>query len=71
MIYLSNKGEPKVKPNQYVRPGDILVSGVIGTAETQQIVPAKGRCWEKCGMKAMFPSRLLEPKTVLYRRNQG
>ncbi len=36
------QGEPRVKPNQYVQPGDILISGIIGTEENQQIVSAKG-----------------------------
>src|SRR5690606_35191365 len=37
------QGEPRVKPNQYVRPGELLVSGIIGSGENQQIVPAKGK----------------------------
>jgi similar to stage IV sporulation protein len=36
------EGQPVVKPNQYVKPGDLLVSGVLGTEEERKIVSAKG-----------------------------
>lgn len=37
-------GHPEVKVNDYVMPGDLLVSGTIGTKEDRmQTVPAKGQ----------------------------
>lgn len=39
------KGVPQVKPNQFVHPGDILVSGFIGREESPEIVSAKGIIW--------------------------
>ncbi|KGP73157.1 sporulation protein YqfD [Pontibacillus yanchengensis] len=36
------KGEPKVNVNDFVQPGDILVSGLIGGEDDQQAVHAKG-----------------------------
>jgi similar to stage IV sporulation protein len=36
------EGQPVVKPNQYVKPGDLLISGVLGTEEERKIVSAKG-----------------------------
>jgi similar to stage IV sporulation protein len=37
------KGQAMVKPNQFVKPGDILVSGIIGTEESPIIVSATGK----------------------------
>lgn len=37
------QGKPMVKQNQYVQPGDILVSGQLGTEEEPKIVSAKGK----------------------------
>lgn len=37
------KGQPMVKPNQFVKPGDLLVSGIIGTEEQPSIVSATGK----------------------------
>lgn len=39
----STKGKPVVKPNTVVRKGDVLISGVIGEGEHQQVVPAEGQ----------------------------
>ncbi|MYL33430.1 sporulation protein YqfD [Pontibacillus yanchengensis] len=36
------KGEPQVNVNDFVQPGDILVSGLIGGEEDQQVVHAEG-----------------------------
>ncbi|GGK18592.1 sporulation protein YqfD [Caldalkalibacillus thermarum] len=38
-------GTPMVKPNQYVKPGDLLVSGKIGSEEAPQLTAAKGKVW--------------------------
>lgn len=37
------KGEAKVKPDQYVKPGDVLISGKLGTEDNPEIVSAKGK----------------------------
>jgi similar to stage IV sporulation protein len=39
---LADKGRPLVKPNTYVRKGDVLISGIIGSDENSQIVVAQG-----------------------------
>ncbi|RTE07731.1 sporulation protein YqfD [Paenibacillus whitsoniae] len=38
----SKKGRPIVKPNAYVRKGDVLISGVIGDEQNNQMVVADG-----------------------------
>lgn len=58
------QGEPKVKPNQYVRPGDILVSGIIGTEEHQRIVPAKGRVLGEVWYESNISVPLVRTKNV-------
>jgi similar to stage IV sporulation protein len=40
---LADKGKPLVKPNMYVRKGDVLISGIIGNEQNQQIVVASGK----------------------------
>lgn len=37
------QGEPKVKADDYVKKGDVLVSGKIGDEDHHKIVPAKGK----------------------------
>jgi similar to stage IV sporulation protein len=48
---LAEKGKPMVKPHTVVRKGDILISGIVGSDEFQDIVVAKGTVrgvvWEK------------------------
>jgi similar to stage IV sporulation protein len=39
---LALKGRPAVKPNMYVRKGDLLISGIIGMEPNTQIVVATG-----------------------------
>jgi similar to stage IV sporulation protein len=39
----AEKGRPVVKPNTYVRKGDILISGILGDELNQQTVVAKGQ----------------------------
>lgn len=38
----AEKGRPAVKPNTYVRPGDILISGILGDELNRQTVVAQG-----------------------------
>jgi similar to stage IV sporulation protein len=38
----AEKGRPMVKVNAFVRKGDLLISGLIGNEQNQQIVVAKG-----------------------------
>lgn len=49
------KGVSKVKINDYVQKGDLLVSGVIGTEKAPEIVPAKGiirgETWYRVGVE--------------------
>lgn len=39
----AEKGRPLVKPNTYVRKGDVLISGMIGDEENKQVVVAAGK----------------------------
>ncbi|MDB5052266.1 MAG: sporulation protein YqfD [Bacilli bacterium] len=39
---LAEKGKPMVKVHAFVRKGDVLISGVIGNEQNQQVVVAKG-----------------------------
>mgnify|MGYP001209448662 FL=1 len=39
----TEKGRPLVKPNTYVRKGDVLISGIVGEGPNQQVVVAKGK----------------------------
>jgi similar to stage IV sporulation protein len=39
---LASKGKPLVRPNTYVRKGDVLISGIIGEGANQKIVVANG-----------------------------
>jgi similar to stage IV sporulation protein len=39
----AEKGKVMVKPNSYVRKGDVLISGIIGDEEFQQTVVASGK----------------------------
>lgn len=41
-IYVE-QGKAKVKPNDYVQKGDVLVSGKIGKKHHHKIIPAKGK----------------------------
>jgi similar to stage IV sporulation protein len=40
---IADKGRPMVKPNTFVRKGDVLISGVIGDEQNRQIVVANGK----------------------------
>jgi similar to stage IV sporulation protein len=40
---IADKGRPMVKPNTFVRKGDVLISGVIGDEQNKQIVVASGK----------------------------
>jgi similar to stage IV sporulation protein len=39
----ASKGRPLVQPNSYVRKGDVLISGIVGNEQNQQIVVADGK----------------------------
>ncbi len=58
---LAERGRPLVKPNQHVRKGDVLISGIIGDEQTQQTVPAKGEVrglvWHQFDMEAPLTKR--------------
>nr|WP_235782027.1 sporulation protein YqfD [Paenibacillus senegalensis] len=40
---LAEKGKPVVQPDQYVRKGDVLISGWIGSKENSQLVVSSGK----------------------------
>ncbi len=63
----AEKGRPMVKPNTYVRKGDVLISGIIGDEENQHIVVAngtvKGLVW--------YTSKIEVPLTQKYKVYSG
>lgn len=46
------KGAPLVKVHDYVKPGQMLVSGIIGNGDKQRLVPSKGQIWGKTWYKS-------------------
>lgn len=46
------KGQPQVKINDYVKPGQILVSGIIGKDKNTEIVAAKGEIFGETWYKS-------------------
>ncbi|MFC5450243.1 sporulation protein YqfD [Paenibacillus aestuarii] len=63
----SVKGRPMVKPNTYVRKGDVLISGVIGDEAHNQVVVASGTVrgivW--------YTSKIEAPLTTSYKTYTG
>lgn len=49
--YFVEKGEPVITINEFVKPGQILVSGLIGHEDALEIVSAKGKVWGKTWYK--------------------
>ncbi|MDQ0339638.1 hypothetical protein J2S00_002426 [Caldalkalibacillus uzonensis] len=64
-------GTPKVKPNQYVRPGDLLVSGKIGREDQPQQTAAKGKVWGEVWYVSEIRVPLKQQKAVLTGEQQG
>ncbi|MCY9696578.1 sporulation protein YqfD [Paenibacillus alginolyticus] len=64
---LSDKGKPMVKPNTYVRKGDVLISGTIGDEQNSQVVVASG----KVRGIVWYTSRIETPLTKTYRVYSG
>ncbi|MEW9701609.1 sporulation protein YqfD [Paenibacillus sp. SI8] len=64
---LSVKGRPMVKPNTYVRKGDVLISGVIGDEQNNQVVVANG----KVRGIVWYTSRIEAPLTKTYKAFTG
>ncbi|MDQ0900213.1 MULTISPECIES: sporulation protein YqfD [unclassified Paenibacillus] len=64
---LSDKGKPMVKPNTYVRKGDVLISGTIGDEQNSQVVVASG----KVKGIVWYTSRIETPLTKTYRVYSG
>lgn len=63
------EGEAKAKINDFVKPGQLLVSGLIGNDERKKIVPAKGEVLAETWYKAnvAYP---LEKKSKVYTGDQ-
>jgi similar to stage IV sporulation protein len=59
------RGQPMVKPNQYVEPGDILVSGIIGTEDREQIVAATGKVWGEVWYEGNIEVPLVQQAKVM------
>ncbi|WP_340085070.1 sporulation protein YqfD [Siminovitchia sp. FSL H7-0308] len=58
------KGKPIVKVNQFVKKGQMLVSGMIGGEEGEQLVPAKGEVWGKTWYQSEVEYPLTTPFEV-------
>lgn len=59
------QGQPMVKPNQYVRPGDLLVSGVIGGETNPQIVSATGKILGEVWYEGQIELPLVQKKSII------
>ncbi|SDM88699.1 similar to stage IV sporulation protein [Paenibacillus sp. yr247] len=64
---LSDKGKPMVKPNTYVRKGDVLISGTIGDEQNNLVVVASG----KVRGIVWYTSRIEAPLTKTYKVYTG
>ncbi|GGI43461.1 sporulation protein YqfD [Paenibacillus marchantiophytorum] len=64
---ISDKGKPLVKPNTYVRKGDVLISGTIGDEQNNQVVVAEG----KVKGVVWYTSRIEAPLTKTYKVYTG
>ncbi|MDD9268670.1 sporulation protein YqfD [Paenibacillus sp. GCM10023248] len=64
---LADKGRPMVKPNTYVKKGDVLISGTIGDEQNSQTVVANG----KVKGVVWYTSRIETPLTKSYRVYTG
>jgi similar to stage IV sporulation protein len=64
---LANKGKPMVKPNTYVRKGDVLISGMIGDEQNNQVVVANG----KVKGVVWYTSRIEVPLTKTFKVYTG
>jgi similar to stage IV sporulation protein len=58
-------GQPMVKVNQYVKPGDVLVSGVLGTEEEKKIVSAKGKIFGEVWYEGNITVPLKQQRAIL------
>ncbi|WP_260115448.1 sporulation protein YqfD [Paenibacillus hexagrammi] len=63
----SDRGRPMVKPNTYVRKGDVLISGIIGDEENSQVVVASG----KVKGIVWYTSHIEAPLTKSYKAYTG
>lgn len=59
------KGKPMVKPNQFVQPGDLLISGNLGTEEEPLNVSAKGKVLGEVWYEGSFQVPLIQKQEVL------
>lgn len=50
--YFVEQGQPRIKVNDFVKPGQILVSGIIGKEGRTQIIPAKGKVFGEIWYKS-------------------
>jgi len=64
---LAEKGLPKVKVNERVKEGDILISGVLGNEEKQELVNAEG---EVLGV-VWYESKVVMPLKQQWREYTG
>jgi len=63
--FFVEQGQPMVKINQYVKPGDILVSGIIGKEDDSKIVSAKGKVWGEVWYESKVEVPLIQKRNVL------
>jgi len=63
--YFVEKGKPLIAVNDYVKPGQILVSGLIGNDNEQRIIPAKGVVLGKTWYKTETEVNMKTKKPVL------
>jgi len=50
--YFIEQGQPMIKVNDFVKPGQLLVSGIIGKEGKTEIIPAKGKVFGEIWYKS-------------------
>jgi similar to stage IV sporulation protein len=63
--FFVEKGQSMVKLNQYVKPGDILISGIIGTENKQEIVSATGQVFGEVWYESNISVPFKQKRAVL------
>lgn len=65
ITYYVENGQRVIDKNEQVKPGQLLVSGIIGSGENQKLVPAEGEVWGETWYESVTKLRLETDLKVL------
>jgi len=68
--YFVEKGKPLISINDFVKPGQILVSGEIGNEKESKIIPAKGVIYGKTWYKTETEVKMKSKQPILTGESQ-